>query len=257
MRSEPEDIAPALAIDDLAFGFGAEPLWEGLSLHVEAGTIHGLFGNNGSGKTTLFNVICGFHRHWAGALRYFGETPARHAPREICRLGRHLTRTFQIPTLVEDLTVEENLMLAVPAARESLLSAFAPADTRTTEVTEQIERAIAEFELDGVRATPLGAVSYGLRRLTGVLVAILTGAGLVLLDEPFANLAQENADRLKSRVREEVRSRRRSFLIIEHAPHHLVGFVDRLHLLNHRIVTVSDRDRMEMAMQRFALGLEI
>ncbi len=256
MHSETPETAAALAVSDLAFGFGAEALWDGLSLRIEAGTIHGLFGNNGSGKTTLFNVICGFHRPWTGTLRYFGHSPAKHAPLEISRCGRGVTRTFQVPTLVEDLSVEENLLLASPVGRETLLSAFTFHADALPDVADRIEQTLADFQLAQVRSIPLGAMSYGLRRLTAVLIAILSGAGLVLLDEPFANLAPDNVERLKSRIREEARARGRGFLVIEHTPQHLAGFVDHLHLLNHQIVTVSEPDRMERAMHRFALGLE-
>lgn len=251
------EMAPALDVSGLAFGFGADSLWEDVSFRIETGAIHGLFGTNGSGKTTLFNVISGFQRPRRGALRYWGQVPVRHSPADVSELGRGLSRTFQVPAVVDDLTVEENLLLSERVSDEDLFAAILKPRDPARALAHAVERVIAEFELQGIRECPVATASYGLRRLVSTMTAVLSGAGLILLDEPFANLSAENVARLKVVLKNEARRNSRSFLIIEHEPEDLIGFVDALHLLRGGVSTLTAPELTHEVMARLAAGLDL
>ncbi|GAH50589.1 unnamed protein product, partial [marine sediment metagenome] len=98
-----------LEVMDLEKNFGGIKAVDGCSLKVEQGSITGLIGPNGAGKTTLFNLITGFYAPDAGKIWFNGEIISGLSPHKIAR--RALTRTFQIPRELREMTVLENLMV--------------------------------------------------------------------------------------------------------------------------------------------------
>src|SRR5229473_1625290 len=82
-----------------------------VDLSVEEGEIHAILGPNGAGKTTLFNCLSGFLRPTEGAVELFGRPITGLPPHRIAKLG--LSRSFQISSVFESLTVLENLIVAL------------------------------------------------------------------------------------------------------------------------------------------------
>ena len=221
---------PLLQVSGLTFGYGDEPLLRDISLECRAGRIYGLFGNNGSGKTTLFNLICGFLKYRVGEIRYYEEIPPSQDPLVVCSFGGGVTRTFQVPVLVDAFTVYENMMLAFRTPREKISSildfrrAGANADS---EFDRKVQKCLEEFELSEIRDAPVATLSYGRRRIVANLIALLNDSRIVLFDEPFANLHTRQTDLLKNAMKREARDGARCMLVIEHSPHHLAGdFID-------------------------------
>src|SRR4051795_4296424 len=95
----------------LCKNFGAVTAASEVSAAIEKDSVVGLIGTNGAGKTTFINMITGYLKPDAGAIRYEGRDITHLAPREITRLG--ICRSFQIPQLYRSLTVSENMLVAL------------------------------------------------------------------------------------------------------------------------------------------------
>src|SRR5438874_12497397 len=113
-----------------------------VDLSVEEGEIHAILGPNGAGKTTLFNCLSGFLQPTEGTVELFGETIAGLPPHQI--VDRGLSRSFQISSVFESLTVLENIVVALQARTAhpvrfwespSVLRKFEP---RARQILEQV-----------------------------------------------------------------------------------------------------------------------
>ena len=100
-----------LEISGLVKRFGGLIATDNVSLTVDTGEIHALIGPNGAGKSTLINQICGEIIPNAGNIHLAGRDVTRLPPADRVALG--LGRTFQITSLLDDMTVRQNLGLAV------------------------------------------------------------------------------------------------------------------------------------------------
>jgi len=220
-----------LEIKNLSFSFKDRKILHNISFETSPGKIYGLFGPNGSGKTTLFNLISGLYRPNAGIIRYYGICPKRMEPLGIARLGNGLARTFQDPVVINDLSVEENVLLAYRLPQEgfiSLLYRGARSFNQERIALTEVQCWLAHFKLTAKKNMPAGELSYGERRLVANITAILMGSGILLLDEPFANLNVLMIQKLKGWLRKIALEEKRTILIIEHSPDNLYDFVDVL-----------------------------
>ena len=122
-----------LEVDDLNVRYGGVHAVSDVHMRVEEGAVVGLIGPNGAGKTSMIDALTGYHRPASGRVRFAGEDITGVRPHRRARRG--LARTFQSIELFDDLTVEENLLVAsddvttVQALVELLLAA--PADARS------------------------------------------------------------------------------------------------------------------------------
>jgi branched-chain amino acid transport system ATP-binding protein len=113
---------PILETRRLAKTFGALRAIADVDLAVEPGELRAIIGPNGAGKTTLFHLISGVVRATAGSVRFHGDDiTALPAPAR-CRRG--MSRTFQITSLFGDLSVVENVRLAIQLKRRGNFTLF-------------------------------------------------------------------------------------------------------------------------------------
>ncbi len=219
--SAPRQAPPAgalLEVDDIRKSFGGVQAIVGLSFTVGAGELVGIIGPNGAGKTTLFDLLSGFTRPDAGAIRLYGKVIAGLRPNQICRLG--VGRTFQTPRAFARLSVLDNVVAgALGAARDD---------------AEARQRGWSALDRTGL--APLAAVLAGdlvMRdlRLMEIARALAADPLLVLLDEPLAGLGgPEIADLLG--VLQSVNASGVAICIIDHTIHAMAGLVDRFIVLD-------------------------
>lgn len=190
---------------------------EDLSFDVKEGQIVGLLGPNGAGKTTVFNMITGYLKPTAGAIRFKAEDITRRSPHAVARKG--IVRTFQLTSVFPTLTVGENL-LAACHLNPRILFWQSAAHTRGSRVKEANARAKAADIMAFVGLTPYerysaASLPHGYKRILGVAIALAAEPQMLLLDEPLTgmNAAEaEQAVELIGRIRESGRS----ILLIEH-----------------------------------------
>jgi len=156
-----------------------------VSLELAPGARHALIGPNGAGKTTFINLLTGSLPPTKGEV-FLGETRVtRLTQHERVKLG--MTRTFQINTLFEGLTVLESVMLAVCERTGAAWDWRHTAASRTREAAEAMEL-LRTLRLDSEAATITRQLPYGKQRLVEIALALATRPKLLLLDEPAAGI---------------------------------------------------------------------
>ena len=157
-----------------------------VSLRIRPGARFGIIGPNGAGKTTLFNLLSGELRPSSGRVALFGQDITALRPYRRAALG--LGRTFQITRVFGDLTVLENLTLALHGLSRTKLSLLRPWRRYRDSMAEAAELA-ASFGLAGRLAARASELSHGEIRELEVLLALALKPRVLLLDEPAAGLS--------------------------------------------------------------------
>jgi branched-chain amino acid transport system ATP-binding protein len=230
----------ALKTSELTMQFGGLKAVSELSIEIPKGIIFGLIGPNGAGKTTVFNMLTGVYHPTSGRVEAFGQSLVGCKPYEITKYG--VARTFQNIRLFKDLTVLDNIMIAMdndPARRRFGLASSL---IRTKPVVEneisQEKRArelLDIFKL-GSRALEFARnLPYGDQRRLEIARAMATGAKLLLLDEPAAGMnAHETAELMKTIrfIRDELNI---TILLIEHDMKLVMGICERIAVLDYGV----------------------
>jgi branched-chain amino acid transport system ATP-binding protein len=202
--------ADALILSGVTRAFGALRAVDDVSLAVRAGQKYAILGSNGAGKTTLFNAITGDFPPTAGRIHFFGEDITELPPHERIRKG--LRRTYQSSLLFRDLSVRDNLFLAVrgiASGRFSFLRARAThASTRAT--ADLLER----VRLAHIADEPVASLSHGQQRQLEIGMALAGAPRLILFDEPAAGLSPPERRELVALLRS--LPAHMSFVLIEH-----------------------------------------
>ncbi len=182
----PGDGPPALAADHLCRRFRGVAAVADVSLRVAPGDRFGIIGPNGAGKTTLFNLLSGELRPSSGRVALFGRDITGMPPYRRVALG--LGRTYQITRVFSDLTVLENLTLALHGLSRTKLSLLRPWRSYRGVMAEAAEFA-ARFGLAGRLGAIAAELSHGELRELEVLLALALKPRVLLLDEPAAGLS--------------------------------------------------------------------
>jgi branched-chain amino acid transport system ATP-binding protein len=176
----------ALTLEAVERHFGGVAAVDRVSLAVAPGARHGIIGPNGAGKTTLFTLISGEMPVTAGRISLFNSDITSMSPAR--RVGLGLGRTYQITRTFAQLTVQENLTLAVFGLRSSKFSMLKPW-TRYPEQVAIVNDLANEFELSHRRETLAADLSHGELRQLDVALALALRPRVLLLDEPGAGLS--------------------------------------------------------------------
>ncbi|WP_436534294.1 branched-chain amino acid ABC transporter ATP-binding protein/permease [Actinoplanes sp. HUAS TT8] len=206
-----------LRVDQVTKQFRGLKALDEVSLTVAPGEIRGVVGPNGSGKTTLFNVISGLYRPTRGRVRFRGVDRTGDAPYRLARAG--LSRTFQNLRLFGDLTVEENILVALDRSRtrESWRYLLRPLSVRRRDrdLHRRAGDILDRYGLTAFAALAPRSLPYGIQRRVEIARAVAAAPALLLLDEPAAGLNGEEVRQLAEIVRS-IRDSGITVIIIEH-----------------------------------------
>jgi branched-chain amino acid transport system ATP-binding protein len=169
--------------------FGGVRAVRDVSLSVAPGERRLVIGPNGAGKSVFFSLLGGQYTPTSGQILLGGEDVTALSAQKRARRG--LARTFQLNSLFLDLTVRENVLLAVQAATGTRWSVRANGpgsllQTRTDEL-------LAQWRLESRAEQPVSLLSYGERRRLEVILALAGQPRVLLLDEPTAGLTPEES----------------------------------------------------------------
>jgi len=222
-----------LVTHNIAKSFGGLWALDGVDLSLASGVMALLIGPNGSGKTTLINVITGVYKPERGRVLLDGKDVTGLLPHQIYKLG--VVRTWQIPQPFLKLTVLENLLVADRRnPGEGVFSSLLSMRWRKSE-EEAIQRAhrIAQLvKLDHLWDAEAYKLSGGQLKLLEAGRALMSGARLILMDEPAAGINPALAHEVFEHLRRLNKELGLTFLLIEHRLELALQYVDYVYAMH-------------------------
>lgn len=200
-----------LELKEITKSFGGLRVLDGVSFRIPAGIITGIIGPNGAGKTTLFNIITGFVRPDLGAVLFRERSVVGLRPSRISRLG--ITRSFQELRLFRQMTVADNLRLALVAKRFRGMSELFM--RRRSHQQRQVEEYLHKADLWEKKDELVEELSYGEQKRLEYVRLLANDPAVLLLDEPAAGLDMAEIRALFNSMREAL-SPNRAICLIEH-----------------------------------------
>lgn len=215
-----------LTVSDLYKTFGGVAATDGVNLAIEEGEIHAIIGPNGAGKTTLITQLSGALRPDSGTIIYKGQNITSRPAYSRAKMG--ITRSFQITSLVMDMSVLDNVALAVQAQQGHSFRFLKPARSIAS-LREGANEVLTQVGLAARVDTATSALSHGEHRLMEIAIALASGADLMLLDEPMAGLGAEESARMVTLL-DGLRGDK-TILLIEHDMDAVFALADRVSVL--------------------------
>lgn len=221
---------PVLVTEDLTIRFGGHVAVNEVSCAFKRGTLTAIVGPNGAGKTTYFNLISGQLKASAGRVRLHGEDiTGLSAPQ---RTERGIGRAFQLTNLFPNLSVLENVRLAVQARTAHGFSLFSLAAGHV-ELIEQAEHVLGRVGLldraDDVAAT----LPHGDQRKLEVAMMLALERDILMFDEPTAGMSVDEAPVILDLIHEIKADTSKTILLVEHK-------MDVIHALADRIIVLHN-----------------
>ena len=222
-----------LEVQGLTKRFGGLTAVNEVSFTAEAGEILSIIGPNGAGKSTLFKLIASFLRPSAGEVRFEGERISALAPHIVARKG--VVRTFQETTIFKDMTVRDTVVVAHHLRSRASLAGFyfATATARADEAgfRDSADEILDYLGLGHVKTETARNLPHGYLRALGMAIGLATQPKVLLLDEPFAGMNQEETEQAVQRVYG-IRDRGVTVLLVEHDMAAVMKISDRIVVLN-------------------------
>ena len=213
--------------------FGGLKAVNDVSFSVQEGEILSVIGPNGAGKSTLFKLIASFLRTTAGEVLFRGERISNLAPHAVARKG--VVRTFQETMIFKDMTVRDNVVVAHHLrSRTNLLGYFlgvAAAHADEADFGRSADEILTFLGLGDIRHEVASNLPQGHLRALGIAIGLATDPAIVLLDEPFAGMNQDETMHTVELVRG-VRDRGVTVLLVEHDMSAVMKISDRIVVLN-------------------------
>lgn len=204
--------------------FGAVTAARDLNVQIAKGEIVGVIGSNGAGKTTFINMVTGYLPPTSGEILMNGKNIKGMAPRAITRQG--LARSFQVAQLFPELTVLDNLLIALAAAEGPHPSFLRPLRTRAR--IARAEETLEEFKVTAYRDAVVTAVPQGTRKLVDIAMAMIGTPQMLLLDEPTSGVSVDEKGDLMDTVMAAVRNHGLTVLFVEHDMDVVRRYVSRI-----------------------------
>jgi ABC-type branched-subunit amino acid transport system ATPase component/ABC-type branched-subunit amino acid transport system permease subunit len=222
-----DDGRPLLEVDGVTKYFGGLAAVDGASFGVKRGELRSVIGPNGAGKTTLFNVVTGLLAPDAGAARFEGAVITGLPPYRV--VARGVSRSFQIISVFQSLSVFENVRLAVQAKHPRRFAMLTDS-TRLTDAAAEAARLLQAVGLAEHAGTLAANLSHGDQRLLEIAIALATRPTLLLLDEPLAGLSASDRVRVAALIRALHGSV--TIVLIDHDIDQVLALSDRITVLH-------------------------
>jgi branched-chain amino acid transport system ATP-binding protein len=217
-----------LRVEGVSRSFGSLVAVRDVTMTVQPGELRAVIGPNGAGKTTFFNMISGFFPPTTGKIFFADHDITSMPPHRRVPLG--IARTFQITEVFPELTVRENLRIAVEVASRHRLSL-----RLSREAEAKIEARVAELiELGGLSAKAdrhVSEMTHGDQRATEIMMALALEPRLLLLDEPTAGMGDEETYHIVRLVRRLHKDQKLAIILVEHDMRVIFNLADRITVL--------------------------
>jgi branched-chain amino acid transport system ATP-binding protein len=197
---------------------------KGVDFSLANGEIHTIIGPNGAGKTTFFKLIFGEIAPSSGKVIFKGKDITGLSSWQICRLG--MGRSYQITNIFPQLSIHENIRMAVQAKRV-LYNFWSSANSFNT-FHEKAINIIGEIGLESRMGEIAANLSHGEQRKLEIGLALASEPELLLLDEPTAGMSMEETKQTVKLIQKIARERTLTILIVEHKMDVVYAIADRI-----------------------------
>jgi urea transport system ATP-binding protein len=197
-----------LEIRNLVVAFDAFHAVDGLDLTLHEHEVRFVIGPNGAGKTTLIDAITNLVSPTGGSIRFAGEELAGRKEHAIVRAG--IGRTFQTPSVFDELTVLENVDIAA-----TFRLAFRTLLRRRKGMSDDVARALESVQLTDQREHAAGSLSHGQKQWLEIAMVLVQRPRLLLLDEPVAGMTEKERLRTGELITQ-IAKEGTTVLVVEH-----------------------------------------
>ncbi len=240
-----------LQVDGASKRFGNLVAIDDVSLTIEPGELRAIIGPNGAGKTTFFNLVSGMLAPTAGSIRFGGRDVTALSPEQ--RVARGMARTFQITEIFPELSVGDNIRIAVEIAADYRLRPWLGRAARAV-VAQRVAELLDMGGLLEKRDMRVGALSHGDQRAAEVMMALALRPRLLMLDEPTAGMGDQETYNIARLVRRLHRQGGMTIMLIEHDMRVVFNLADRIMVLAEGKVLaegtpreIADSDKVQAA----------
>jgi branched-chain amino acid transport system ATP-binding protein len=223
-----------LEVEKLSIQFGGLTAVNDFNLELEEGELVAIIGPNGAGKTTAFNMLTGLYRPTSGDIKLNGSSIVGLKPNEFTARG--IARTFQNIRLFSNMTVLDNLKVALTIQTKYSLTEALLRSTGFLKVEDEVEDRAYEIlkilKLDAKEDLLAKNLPYGEQRRLEIARALATSPKILLLDEPVAGM---NPNEIEDVIRLIADIRKRfslTILLIEHHMNVVMSIADRIKVLD-------------------------
>jgi branched-chain amino acid transport system ATP-binding protein len=217
-----------LRVENVSKHFGSLVAVDNVSMTVEPGELRAVIGPNGAGKTTFFNMISGFLTQTSGKIIFEGDDISALLPAR--RVWRGIARTFQITEVFPELTVRENLRIAVEVA-----SGYRTRIWQNADAEEEVKARVVDLlQMGGLSEKAdrlVGEMSHGDQRANEIMMALALKPRLLLLDEPTAGMGDQETYDITQLIRKLHRDQKLTIVLIEHDMRVVFHLADRIMVL--------------------------
>jgi branched-chain amino acid transport system ATP-binding protein len=232
---------PVLQTVKLSKSFGSLVTARDIDLEVRPNVLHSIIGPNGAGKTTFYNMLTGVLPPSGGSILFQGRDISRLPVHARARLG--ISRSFQILSIFQNLTVFENVRVAVQAQGVGMRGLFVDA-YRNEQINQRTWSILDAVGLVDRAPESCATLPHGAKRLLEIAVTLAVDCKLLLLDEPLAGLAESDRVVVADLIRK--LSRTHAVLLIEHDIDRVLEISDRISVL-HQGRIIADGKPAEVA----------
>lgn len=212
-----------LEAQDLRKSFKGFKAVDGTSFAVHRGSIHGLIGPNGAGKTTCFNLLTGFIKPDSGIVSFNGVPITGAQPEAMAKRG--LVRSFQISSVFLEMTVLENVRIAL-LSKEQTYWCFWRSEKDLDKLNPRAIELLEQVGLGTMLNITAGLLPYGKKRALELATTLALEPELMLLDEPTQGMGHEDILNIINLIRQAAVGR--TILMVEHNMQVVAGLCDRI-----------------------------
>ena len=228
------DKTPVLNCVNLGITFGGLKAVDGFNLIIGRTEIAGLIGPNGAGKTTVFNLLTKVYQPTSGSILLDGQDTHNMTTAQVNRAG--IARTFQNIRLFGNLTVEQNVTVAMDAQMKYTMASGIlrlPGFWKEEKVAhERALELLSLFHMEDMANAKAGSLPYGAQRRLEIVRALATNPCLLLLDEPAAGMNPSETAELMENIRKIRDTFQIAIMLIEHDMNLVMNICEGICVLN-------------------------
>jgi branched-chain amino acid transport system ATP-binding protein len=228
--------SPTLSTRDLTIRFGGHVAVDSVSADFYAGTLTVIVGPNGAGKTTYFNLMSGQLPATSGTVQLANRDITRLGAAERTRLG--IGRAFQLTNLFPNLSVRENVRLAVQSRLQGGMNMFSLWSSRS-ELQERAMHYVERVALGARADSTVANLSHGDKRKLEVAILLALEPTIMMFDEPTAGMSVDEVPVVLDLIHQVKAERKRTILLVEHKMDVVRKLADRIIVL-HNGALVAD-----------------